>query len=212
MKRCFSHHGESIKNPFSVVPFQHPCYFHSIYFKVVTGMDMVATKSKQSTTQLSDKIYVDTLNCYQQYFIEPRERGEEMNYLVNPCGEFDNAIMNDLRNDMDMVYKLIKSNEEREEYLMRDIELAPCREYLLKRRGEYEEEGISSDKTDMDLMNCVVPIRCNKEWESIMRCKENKKGRLEECRDQAKGIFICALERGLLESMGELEIIYRKKD
>jgi len=141
--------------------------------------------------------------------VEPFESGLLNPVTVNesPCKRVTDVLESAMSREKDGLRKLVFAIEKRQDVLMKEPSLLPCKSILEKRFHDQRNEGAHSEKTEIDTYNCLVPIRCPGQWGKSLECLKKNNNVYGSCHNELMELYDCVLESALLESKKEYELI-----
>jgi len=155
------------------------------------------------------RIYDPIMRCIQEKIVEPFEKGS-LNPLAigeSPCKGFTDVLESEMKGEKDGLRKLMFSIEKRQDMILKEPSLLPCRSILEKRFFDQRNEGAHSEKIEIDTYNCLVPIRCPVAWGKSLECLKKTGNVYSSCHNELMELYDCILESALLESKKEYELI-----
>jgi len=172
-------------------------------------MALSEMKSESVRNDEKNRIYDPIMRCIQDQIVEPFEKGlfDPRNASVSPCKKVTDVLENALKSERDGLRKLILAIEKRQEMLLQEPSLLPCRSILMARFNDQRNDGAHSEKTEIDTYNCLVPIRCPEKWGKSLECLKKNNNVYGSCHNELMELYDCVLETALLESKKEYEMI-----
>jgi len=182
-------------------------------FKLSTAITLNENLEDEAEKQrnISSK-FEPVIECVTEKIINPIQSGavgEDFFNRPSPCVQFTNVVESEIRGSKPRVLKYLMALEKREQALLNDPEIASCKGILLKRNRELMTEGMTSDETEANVYNCLIPMRCSTSWKTVNECLTKNNGAYQNCHFQLVDLYNCAVENGMLESKKEMKEIQK---